>query len=164
MATSDQNRCHGICHVCSQYTVFFALYRFEGFAGIWSKLLAAAMPIIMGLVLAYLMNPVMLWLERCFKSFFPKDEKRKQAAKGFKSSCNHRLGYYSGSDYFAPHCGYCAFCHSKYIRTYEDTANDVAAFINMIKNGNFGDSKLLSSRAQVYRMQPTTLRIMPQKS
>ena len=21
MATSDQNRCHGICHVCSQYTV-----------------------------------------------------------------------------------------------------------------------------------------------
>lgn len=51
---------------------FFALYRFEGFAGIWSKLLAAAMPIIMGLVLAYLMNPVMLWLERCFKSFFPK--------------------------------------------------------------------------------------------
>ena len=26
---------------------FFALYRFEGFAGIWSKLLAAAMPIIM---------------------------------------------------------------------------------------------------------------------
>ena len=73
---------------------FFALYRFEGFAGIWSKLLAAAMPIIM----------------------------RKQAAKGFKSSCNHRLGYYSGSDYFAPHCGYCAFCHSKYIRTYEDTA------------------------------------------
>ena len=42
--------------------------------------------------------------------------------------------------------------------------NDVAAFINMIKNGNFGDSKMLSSRAQVYRMQPTTLRIMPQKS
>ena len=97
---------------------FFALYRFEGFAGIWSKLLAAAMPIIMGLVLAYLMNPVMLWLERCLK----KDEKRKQAAKGFKSSCNYRLGYYSGSDYFAPHCGYCAFCHSKYIGTYEDTA------------------------------------------
>ena len=82
---------------------FFALYRFEGFAGIWSKLLAAAMPIIMG-------------------ASFQKDEKRKQAAKGFKSSCNHRLGYYSGSDYFAPHCGYCAFCHSKYIRTYEDTA------------------------------------------
>ena len=36
---------------------FFALYIFEGFAGIWSKLLAAAMPIIMGLVLAYLMKP-----------------------------------------------------------------------------------------------------------
>lgn len=102
---------------------FFALYRFEGFAGIWSKLLAAAMPIIMGLVLAYLMNPVMLWLERCFKKLLSqKDEKRKQAAKGFKSSCNHRLGYYSCSNYFAPHCGYCAFCHSKYIGTYEDTA------------------------------------------
>ena len=51
---------------------FFALYRFEGFAGIWSKLLAAAMPIIMGLVLAYLMNPVMLWLERCFKKLLSK--------------------------------------------------------------------------------------------
>lgn len=54
---------------------FFALYRFEGFAGIWSKLLAAAMPIIMGLVLAYLMNPVMLWLERCFKKLLSKKMK-----------------------------------------------------------------------------------------
>ena len=81
---------------------FFALYRFEGFAGIWSKLLAAAMPIIMGLVLAYLMNPVMLWLERCFKKLLSK--KMKSESKLRKVSR--------------------------------------ALAINMIKNGNFGDSKI----------------------
>ena len=31
--------------------------------------------IIMGLVLAYLMNPVMLWLERCFKKLLSKKMK-----------------------------------------------------------------------------------------
>ena len=96
----------------------------------------------MGLVLAYLMNPVMLWLERCFKKLLSKKMKSESKlrkvsrALAITGSVN-----YSGSDYFAPHCGYCAFCHSKYIRTYEDTANDVAAFINMIKNGNFGDKQ-----------------------
>ena len=43
---------------------FLAIFRYEGFAGMWGKVLSAAMPIIIGLALAYLMNPVMLWLER----------------------------------------------------------------------------------------------------
>ena len=86
---------------------FFALYRFEGFAGIWSKLLAAAMPIIMGLVLAYLMNPVMLVaiISLLIAAIVPSV-----------------IASISGLMKTLP--------------------NDVAAFINMIKNGNFGDSKI----------------------
>ena len=51
---------------------FFAIFRYEGFAGMWGKVLSAAMPIIIGLALAYLMNPVMLWLERLCRKFLDK--------------------------------------------------------------------------------------------
>ena len=115
---------------------FFALYRFEGFAGIWSKLLAAAMPIIMGLVLAYLMNPVMLWLERCFKKLLSK--KMKSESKLRKVS---RALAITGSVIILV-----AIISPSVIASIsglmKTLPNDVAAFINMIKNGNFGDSKI----------------------
>ena len=38
---------------------FFILFKFQGFASIWGKLMTALTPIIIGLVLAYLMNPIM---------------------------------------------------------------------------------------------------------
>ena len=122
---------------------FFALYRFEGFAGIWSKLLAAAMPIIMGLVLAYLMNPVMLWLERCFKKLL--SQKMKSESKLRKVS---RALAITGSVIIlvaiislliAAIVPSVIASISGLMKT---LPNDVAAFINMIKNGNFGDSKI----------------------
>ena len=114
---------------------FFALYRFEGFAGIWSKLLAAAMPIIMGLVLAYLMNPVMLWLERCFKKLLSK--KMKSESKLRKVS--RALAITIISLLIAAIVPSVIASISGLMKT---LPNDVAAFINMIKNGNFGDSKI----------------------
>lgn len=42
---------------------FFVLLRFQGFAEGWGALLRAAQPIIIGLVLAYLLNPVMRFCE-----------------------------------------------------------------------------------------------------
>ena len=124
---------------------FFALYRFEGFAGIWSKLLAAAMPIIMGLVLAYLMNPVMLWLNGHCCAFNLLSKKIKSESKLRKVS---RALAITGSVIIlvaiislliAAIVPSVIASISGLMKT---LPNDVAAFINMIKNGNFGDSKI----------------------
>ena len=117
---------------------FFALYRFEGFAGIWSKLLAAAMPIIMGLVLAYLMNPVMLWLERCFKKM-KSESKLRKVSRALAITGSVIILVAIISLLIAAIVPSVIASISGLMKT---LPNDVAAFINMIKNGNFGDSKI----------------------
>ncbi len=49
---------------CCCILFFFMIYRYNGFADFWKKLTTILQPIIMGLVLAYLLNPVMKFLER----------------------------------------------------------------------------------------------------
>ena len=70
--------------VCTLF--FFAILRFDGFAEIWSKIFRAGQPIIFGLVLAYLLNPVMKFLEEPLLKFFlprAKDEKKaRKTARG----------------------------------------------------------------------------------
>ena len=122
---------------------FFALYRFEGFAGIWSKLLAAAMPIIMGLVLAYLMNPVMLCLERCFKKLLSNkiksESKLRKVSRALAITGSVIILVAIISLLIAAIVPSVIASISGLIKT---LPNDVAAFINMIKNGNFGGSKI----------------------
>ena len=43
--------------------LFFVFFRFETFAGVFHKIIKSAQPIIIGLVLAYLLNPIMLFVE-----------------------------------------------------------------------------------------------------
>ena len=45
---------------------FFVLFRYQGFSDGWHKIIAAAQSIIIGLVLAYLLNPVVKFLESKF--------------------------------------------------------------------------------------------------
>ena len=47
--------------------LFFVFLRFETFAGIFGKMIKSAQPIIIGLVLAYLLNPIMLFVEDAAK-------------------------------------------------------------------------------------------------
>lgn len=62
--------------------VYFRMRRREGLADGFSKLLQAAQPIIIGLALAYILNPVMKFLEKPLLVFFGKRCKKKdQAAK-----------------------------------------------------------------------------------
>ena len=42
---------------------FFIILRFDGFTDVWGKIFTAAQPIIIGLVLAYMLNPVMRFCE-----------------------------------------------------------------------------------------------------
>lgn len=62
---------------------FFAILRYEGFADIWGKIMRAAQPITMGLVLAYIMNPVLIFFETKATNILKKkvkDEKKLRKA------------------------------------------------------------------------------------
>lgn len=61
--------------------LFFCIYRFDAFKAVWKSFLKAAEPIIIGLVLAYLLNPVMQWAQGRFMKLFAKrikDEKKRR--------------------------------------------------------------------------------------
>lgn len=64
---------------------FFSVLRYQGFANGWHKVISAAQPIIIGLVLAYLLNPVMKFFERhlykLLKDRTKTDEKAKKMAR-----------------------------------------------------------------------------------
>jgi predicted PurR-regulated permease PerM len=60
---------------------FFMIYRYEGFASGWNKLMRVAEPITIGLVLAYLLTPVMRFCEKGFLKFFEKHSKNKAKVK-----------------------------------------------------------------------------------
>ncbi len=54
---------------------FFAIFRFHAIARVWKSFISAASPIIVGLVLAYLMNPIMLAIERAVYRLMEKKSK-----------------------------------------------------------------------------------------
>lgn len=49
---------------CCCILFFFMIYRYNGFAEFWGNLMHVLQPIIIGLVVAYLLNPIMSFLER----------------------------------------------------------------------------------------------------
>lgn len=67
-------------------TVFFLIYRYHGLARNWDYLVGILQPIIIGLVLAYLINPIVMFLERhllpLLKRHMKREEKAKKAARG----------------------------------------------------------------------------------
>lgn len=122
---------------------FFAILRYEGFAGMWGKLLSAAMPIIMGLVLAYLMNPVMLWLERGCKKLLTgrikSERKLKKVCRGLAIAGSVIILVAIIALLIAAIVPSVISSVSGLIKTLPD---NVSSVIDMIRNGNFGDSKL----------------------
>lgn len=70
---------------------FFLLLRYEDFSDVWGDIMRAAQPIIIGLVLAYLLNPVMQFAERYIykglASRMKSDEKAKRWARGLGIAC-----------------------------------------------------------------------------
>ena len=65
---------------------FFMLLRYKGFADGWHKIVGAAQSIIIGLVLAYLLNPIMEFLEgkiyKRLKGKMKTDQKAKKFSRG----------------------------------------------------------------------------------
>lgn len=60
---------------------FFCVFWFKGFADGWSKVFKAGQPIIIGLVLAYLLNPIAKFLEEHLMHFFEKHKQDMVKAK-----------------------------------------------------------------------------------
>ncbi|MCM1283545.1 MAG: AI-2E family transporter [Muribaculaceae bacterium] len=60
---------------------FFVLLRYEGFASGWKKIMKAAEPIIIGLILAYLLNPIMKIAERQLMKLLEPRMKSEQKVK-----------------------------------------------------------------------------------
>lgn len=66
--------------------VFFLIYRYNGLATNWKKLMGILQPIIIGFAFAYLINPVVKWEEKYllgwFKGRIKREEKAKKIARG----------------------------------------------------------------------------------
>lgn len=67
---------------CCCILFFFMIYRYNGFTDFWKSLAHILQPIIIGLVLAYLLNPVMKFIEQyLLKWLMPRMKNKKQAKK-----------------------------------------------------------------------------------
>lgn len=67
---------------CCCTLFFFMIYRYNGFADFWNQLAVILQPIIIGLVLAYLLNPIMKFLEEYLLKLLGKHMKSQEKAKG----------------------------------------------------------------------------------
>lgn len=68
--------------VCCCILFFFMIYRYNGFAGFWRNLVFILQPITIGLVLAYLLNPVMKFIEKyLLKLLLPRMKREARARK-----------------------------------------------------------------------------------
>lgn len=60
---------------------FFMIYRYNGFADFWRNLVWILQPVTIGLVLAYLLNPIMKFIERYLLKFFGRFIKSEEHVK-----------------------------------------------------------------------------------
>lgn len=61
--------------------LFFMLYRYSGFMKFWNKIMAIMQPFIIGAALAYIVNPVMMFVERHIMRFLSSRVKNDKTAK-----------------------------------------------------------------------------------
>lgn len=67
--------------ICLCIVFFFLIYRYNGFAAGWKKLTAILQPIIIGIVIAYLINPIMMFFEKYLMRWIEPKMKKKAKAK-----------------------------------------------------------------------------------
>lgn len=68
--------------VCGCILFFFMVYRYHGFADFWRNLVWILQPITIGVILAYLLNPVMMFIEKyLLRLILPRMKSEKHARK-----------------------------------------------------------------------------------
>lgn len=68
---------------CCCALVFFAIYRFDGVVRACTTLMRVMRPIIIGLVIAYLINPIVIFIDKHLWKFLKKKMKSERRAKKF---------------------------------------------------------------------------------
>ena len=66
---------------CCCILFFFVIYRYHGFTAYWQKMMSILQPIIFGFIVAYLLNPVMMFLEKYLYQFLKTRMKSEKKAK-----------------------------------------------------------------------------------
>lgn len=100
---------------CCCILFFFMIYRYNGFADFWKKLTTILQPIIMGLVLAYLLNPVMKFLERhLMKLLEPRMKSKTKAKKMSRGVAIAGAWVFLGGNRCTAYRGDCSFYHTEY--------------------------------------------------
>lgn len=67
--------------IIASISVFFLIYRYAGLAALWNKLLNILQPITIGLILAYLINPIVKFEEKYLLPFLGKRIKNRKRAE-----------------------------------------------------------------------------------
>ncbi len=62
-------------------SVFFLIYRYHGLAAYWNRLMGILQPVLIGLVFAYLVNPIVMFGEKHIFSLLSKRTKKERKAK-----------------------------------------------------------------------------------
>ncbi len=71
---------------CCCILFFFFIYRYHGFTAYWQKIMGILQPVIMGFIVAYLLNPVMSFLEKHLIRYLkPKMKDERKAKKTARS-------------------------------------------------------------------------------
>ena len=99
---------------------FFLVLRYKGVADTWHLITGALQPIIIGLGLAYLLNPVMKFQERHWLPFLKKKMKSEKSAAKVIVHC--RGNPVSSGDSGTFDCGNCSFGGIKCYRAGGSTA------------------------------------------
>lgn len=129
---------------------FFVIYRYQGFADGWNKIISALQPIIIGLVLAYILNPVMLFLqEKNYKFFSQKIKKQKTAEKMARglavTACIFIILGFIGLLIAA----IVPSLISSVTSLLTSLPSDVKTLIDAIQNGILGDSELAAKASEI---------------
>ena len=68
---------------------FFLIYRYNGFAAGWRKLTVILRPIIIGIVIAYLINPIMMFFEKYLLRWIEPKIQKKTRQKNYAEVLRH---------------------------------------------------------------------------
>lgn len=129
---------------------FFILFKFQGFASIWGKLMTALTPIIIGLVLAYLMNPIMKFIEQYCLKFLEtnraNNEKNAKWARGIAIVGAVIILLAIIAALIAAIVPSLITSISTLINT---LPSNVEAFVDKIQSGNFGNTEVTKTISEV---------------
>lgn len=129
---------------------FFMIFRYQGFADGWNKIISALQPIIIGLVLAYILNPVMLFLQEKNYTFFSQKIKKQKTAEKLSrglavTGCIFIILGFIGLLIAA----IVPSLISSVTSLLTSLPSDVKTLIDAIQNGILGDSEIATKASEI---------------